>query len=203
MDLGEISGLSLSTSADVFLKQGSTREIKVSGQENILDNLELTNEFSVFTITNKVGVRKSEPVKIYVTLPMIDLIRIAGSGDVQMVNHFSNLKDLTVRITGSGDIVADLDGEKVVAVVTGSGNISLTGKAGALDLTIRGSGDISAREFRVHDANVLVKGSGDVAVHVDGTLKGQVSGSGNIGYLGEPSVSFHESGSGEIYKIRN
>jgi hypothetical protein len=202
VDLGEISGLSLAVSADVFLTQGTNREVKISGQENILDNLELTNEESVLKIGQKENVTKAEPVKIYITLPAIDLIKISGSGDVHTTSHFNNLKDLKVGISGSGNVDADLDGEKIVASISGSGNISLLGKAEALDISIAGSGNVNAKELKVREAEISVSGSGDAAVNASERLKGHVSGSGNISYLGDPSVNCHTAGSGSVYKIR-
>jgi len=203
VDLGEFSGLILAISANVYLTQGTSREVRLSGQENILDNLDLSVDASVLKIGNKENVIKCEPVKVYITLPVISLMKISGSGDIKMMNHFNELKDLKIGISGSGNITADLDGENIAAGISGSGDITLVGKASALDLTISGSGNINAKELKVRDSEVSVSGSGNASVNVSGSLKGHVSGSGNIGYLGDPKVDFHKAGSGSIHAIRH
>ncbi|MDD4644917.1 MAG: DUF2807 domain-containing protein [Bacteroidales bacterium] len=202
VNLAAINGFALSNSADVILTQGNKQEVKLSGQENILENMELTVEGSVLSIKNKENVRKSEPVKIYITIPSIEVMKISGSGDVETTNRFTNLNDLNIKISGSGDIKADVDAKNIIAVVSGSGDICFTGNADALDFKVSGSGDLKAKELKVRDAEISITGSGDATINVSGTLKGSVAGSGDISYTGDPKVDFHHSGSGGIHKVQ-
>lgn len=201
-DLGAISGVSLAISADVYLTQGDNREVRITGQENILGNLDLKNEESVLKIGFKENVSKCEPVKIYITLATIELMKISGSGDIKMVNHFNNLKDLKMGISGSGNIEGDLDGEKIQAGISGSGNITLRGKGSSLDFSITGSGNLNAKGLKAEEAEISIAGSGNASVNVSRNLDGRVSGSGDIAYMGDPTVNFHKAGSGGVHKIR-
>jgi len=200
VELGEIKGLSITNSTDVILTQGANREVRLSGQENILNNLDLTKEGSTLVIKSKLSVQKSEPVKIYITLPTIETISITGSGDVTTTHHFSDINELNIKISGSGDINADLDAKTVQASVSGSGDVQLTGSADLMKYVISGSGDLKADRFKVRDAQIAISGSGDANVTVSGTLKGTVSGSGDISYSGDPELDLHHSGSGSISK---
>jgi hypothetical protein len=48
-------------------------------------------------------------LKIYLTVETIRLIKIAGSGEIEFLNHFSEMEDLEIRISGSGKVKLDMD----------------------------------------------------------------------------------------------
>ncbi len=198
VNLDNIKGISLPGSAKVFLTQGSGQEVKIVGQENIIDNLNLEVRGEVWQINNKRSVWQSEPVKIYITLETLRLLKISGSSDVEFVNHFSNQKDIEIRISGSGKMDLDLDAGDINASISGSGDLYMKGSANYLDFSITGSGSVNAYDLTARKADVRISGSGGMELSVEDRLDAHVSGSGNVFYKGNPRVDSSISGSGSV-----
>lgn len=198
VNLDPIKGISLPGSAKVFLTQGPNLEVRISGQENIIDNLNLEVRGEVWQIDNKRSVWQSEPVKIYITLETLRLIKISGSSDVEFVNHFTNQKDLEIRISGSGKTDLDMDAVDIKANISGSGELFMKGSADYLDFSITGSGSIKAYDLTARKADVRISGSGGMELSIENRLDAHVSGSGNVFYKGNPRVNTSISGSGSV-----
>jgi hypothetical protein len=198
VSLDKIKGISLPGSAKVYLTQGTSQEVKIVGQENIIDNLNLEVRGEVWNMGNKRPVWHSETLKIYITMEDLRLIRISGSGDVQSVNHFSNQKELDIRISGSGKMNLDIDATDISANISGSGDLFMNGTADDLELFISGSGTIKAFGLSAGNAKVRISGSGGTELTVKDRLVARVSGSGNVTYKGDPRVDSSISGSGSV-----
>jgi hypothetical protein len=198
VDLDNLEGISLPGSAKIFLSQGEDQEVRIEGQENIIDNLNLDVRSNIWHIGNKKPVWQSETLKIFITIATIKSIKISGSGSVKSESHFTNLKDLDIRISGSGKLDMDFDVREVTANISGSGDMIMKGLAKEMNLTISGSGEIHAYELQSERADVRISGSGSMFLSVKDQLDANVSGSGNITYKGNPKTNTSVSGSGNI-----
>lgn len=198
VSIDRFRSIALPGSAKVFITQGSEQEVRIVGQENIIDNLDLEVRGETWEIDQKRPVWRSETLKIHITMETLKSIRISGSGDVEFVSHFTGLKDLDVRISGSGRMDMDMDALDIRADISGSGDLFMKGSARDLDFTISGSGKIKAWDLKAEKASVRVSGSGGMEVNVSERLNARVSGSGNVFYKGNPRVDSSVSGSGNV-----
>lgn len=127
-------------------------------------------------------------------------ISISGSGDVTMKRPV-RLDEVRLSITGSGDVAMhDLRCTSFTGKVSGSGDISLKGKAQTAEYKSTGSGDIDAYGFQVDELICTTSGSGDIDAYAVKTLKAKSSGSGDISYRGPAKVEKSSTGSGDIEK---
>lgn len=198
LDISAFSGLSLSISADVYLKQGSSQSVKIEAQQNIIDNLKKEVKNGVWKIGFDKNVRNHEKVKIWVTVPSISELGVSGSGSIFGEGKFSNLGNLAVSISGSGNIKFEADSKNVEASISGSGNINLAGSTGASNIRISGSGNINAFDLAAQSCDVKISGSGDSSVNASESLDVAIAGSGDVFYKGRPSVHSKISGSGSV-----
>ncbi len=153
---------------------------------------------SVFAST--VSLKNSGSGDLNVTASYTDEIEViqTGSGMVDAGFMFSPL-GVSINHTSSGKIYATvLDGLEVVAKLTGSGIINLSGDAETADLGLSSSGKIDALEMEVADAKVQSSGSGKVFVFATETLDVTITGSGDVYYRGNPLVSARVTGSGSV-----
>jgi hypothetical protein len=81
---------------------------------------------------------------VVVALPELRGFDLEGSGDVRIAGAEKD-RDVALRIDGSGDIDATLDGGALAAAVEGSGDILWRGKAQVEVSTVSGSGSIRHR----------------------------------------------------------
>ncbi len=199
VSVSPFSGIRNSLSASVHLSRGAQKDILMKGQANILDNIELSVKNGHLHIKNKKNVRRSGKVEIYITMPSIDNLSVSGSGHIRSQDHFADLKDLTLAISGSGDILVAVNARKVDAQISGSGNVSVSGRSQDLEVRVSGSGNVRADDLQVTHCNVSISGSGDVNVHVDKSLDVQIAGSGDVRYQGSvDKISSKIVGSGDV-----
>jgi hypothetical protein len=85
--------------------------------------------------------------------------------------------------------------------VSGSGDISLTGKTNIFESSISGSGKTDTMGLQADTVDCSVSGSGNFSVYADKFLKVRVSGSGNVKYKGNAQVDQSISGSGKVLKV--
>jgi len=197
-DLPSFSGVDLEIDADVYITQGGEQEVIVEGQENILDQLELTISSDTWEIDLDGCTRYDDPLKIYITLPEVTYLRIDGSGDMISENIIEG-DDILLRISGSGDMDLGLNmDDKVEAKISGSGTIFLEGEAKKTDFQISGSGDYQTFNLETDKCDIKISGSGDAEVFVNDDLDVKISGSGDVLYRGNPAINADITGSGEI-----
>lgn len=113
-------------------------------------------------------------------------VSISGSGDIE--NSGLQCGDLKVSITGSGDIeLKDINAGDVDAHISGSGDILLKGKALKADYSVTGSGDIAADGLLTEEVKARTSGSGDITCYASQAIEANTTGSGSIGYRGNPA----------------
>ena len=200
--LDKLSGVKLGFHGDVFITQGSTQKVVMHGQQNILDNIKREVKNGAWYITNERNVRNAKDVKIYITMSTLDVAKVSGSGSIVSEGKFRALGDVDLGVSGSGDLILDLEAADIDCGVSGSGEIQLKGSANMLDISISGSGDIDGVGMMVSDCEVSISGSGDVSVYVTESLSSRISGSGDIRYKGDAAkVRSSISGSGDVREI--
>ena len=121
-------------------------------------------------------------------------VSIAGSGDTELNNIHSN--DLSLPIAGSGDMKinnAVTSGSTDVAIA-GSGTVKLSGSSQEAELKISGSGDLYASGYQAKRVSATVSGSGNIECYATEFLKARTSGSGSVGYKGNPEIDYPKKG---------
>lgn len=198
LDLSEISGIALGINAKVFLTQGNRQSVKVEAQENLIEILKTKVSGGTWKIGFHENVSNHKTIKIYITLNTLEKVAVGGSGSIEGTNHFPNIDDLSVAVSGSGKVALDVEASEISSAVSGSGNIYLEGKANTHRIAVSGSGGVSAYDLESADCKVAISGSGDCELNVKNDLRATVSGSGDIYYKGNPNVRSKVSGSGDI-----
>lgn len=123
---------------------------------------------------------------------------VAGSGDIEC----KQLKaaDMDISVAGSGDLkIENALVTSANASVAGSGTVKISGNADKANYSVAGSGDLYANDFKVQNISASVTGSGDIKCHAVEHLKARVSGSGTIGYKGDPELDYPEKK--KVYKL--
>ena len=123
---------------------------------------------------------------------------VAGSGDIEC--RLLKADDVNISVAGSGDLtIENAQAISASASVAGSGTVKISGNADKADYSVAGSGDLYATDFKAQRISASVAGSGDIKCHAVEYLKARVSGSGSIGYKGNPEVDYPEKK--KLYKL--
>lgn len=220
------TGLNLAGSPNVtYTQKAGKPEVEVYTSDNIVDLLDINVVNNTLNIkfkkgvVNYISVAGSGNVELANGLKTDHLkVSVAGSGDIDADNitctgnlnvsvagsgdiEGSNITcaNLTASIAGSGDLKLDnVSAAGTEASVSGSGTAILTGTSQEADYRVAGSGDLFASGLQAKRVSASVSGSGDIKCHATDFLKARTSGSGNIGYKGNPELDFPKKG---LYKL--
>lgn len=203
--VGTFTGVSLAFSGDIFIKQGSPLSVVIEAEQKTLEVIESELEGSTLVLKTKNGHwRDLGKITVYITMPEIDNLSVSGSGDI-ICQSLVKTDEINLKISGSGSIkMQDLSVREIDAVVTGSGDIMLSGAgspSGEMNATITGSGSIRAEGMPVAEVQVTITGSGSASVHATKELETNITGSGSVLYKGNPLVNANATGSGRTRSI--
>ena len=202
LQLDDFNGIRLSMSANVYLTPGRTQSVRVSAQQNIIDLLETDVNGGIWKIDTEENIRNHSQIKIYITVPVMNYVKISGSGDVYTEGTFDNAgDDVTVAVSGSDDLQFHTNARKIEVGISGSGDVELYGSADDMEIGVSGSGDVDAMDLTTRNCEVGISGSGTAKVHATQNLEVRVSGSGDVYYRGKPNVQSRISGSGDLESV--
>lgn len=178
---------------------GRSTSLKITIDENLFPLLSIKSNNGRLAIRIQDGTRiKPTQYVIEGSSKTLKYLKTSGPMDFEAQNAFSE-DQLEIKISGSGDLVfEDLDCKNLTSKVSGSGDITLKGKADEARYSVSGSGDIKAYDLSVNDLSCSVSGSGDARVYAKDNMNLSVSGSGDIRYKGPANVNKSKSGSGSI-----
>lgn len=176
--------LTFDLSAEATYSQGPVAAITVTGPKSLVDDVVIEN--------GRIGFRDQDghhrgmhawrhgrrPLRIAITAPAVKAFTINGSADLQIRGY--DQPDLTIQISGSGDVNG-------------------AGRTGALKLAIAGSGDADLQSLPAATARVSVAGSGDARVDATESADVAIAGSGDV-HLSRrpPTLTSDIAGSGDL-----
>lgn len=185
---------------DIILEKGIEGTIRVKTDENIQEHVIIESDKGVLKIIIKNNVNINTKNGIQITVPFEDLtnVTLIGSGDISTKDQIKT-DQFEAEVTGSGDMVLDIDVNRIDTKVIGSGDLKITGMATNLEIKVIGSGNFDGGSLISQNVEAYVSGSGDARIVAKNSIKARVNGSGDIDYSGNPSKSDTKvMGSGNI-----
>lgn len=200
---GAFQRVALAGSTDVVVSVGGAASVRAEGDKAAVDRLDIKVDNGELTI----GTKQHEGwnwnfgghrhIVVYVTMPSLAGVSIAGSGDMKIDKVAAN--DFDASITGSGDLAIDtLQGAQTRFNITGSGDFTGSGKVQQASITVAGSGDFKAGGLEIGNATVSVIGSGDVTAKATQSADVTVAGSGDVTLSGPAKCIIHKMGTGDV-----
>jgi hypothetical protein len=203
-EVASFTAVTMSTSAEVEVRQGNTQRVEVQAASSDLAELETEVKNGKLIIRQKdhTGIRWkgfSGPVKVFVTMPQVRALSVSGSGTLRAPEAIK-AEQLAIAVSGSGKMEVPLQVQALSTSISGSGSVQLNGSAPKHDISVSGSGKVQATELRSESCHVTISGSGQCRVQVATTLDAHIAGSGNVYYTGNPHLNTRISGSGKVVK---
>jgi len=194
--------ISTSGPQDVEVTYGEVLSVRAEGSPRALSQLEVKIENGRLTLGPKPGSFRGnwgilDEATVYVTVPKLREVAIAGSGDVRIDKIAGD--SFEGKIGGGGEIsILDLQVDRADFSVAASGSITAAGSARQTRATIAGSGEINAAALHSKTASISIGGSGDVNMTVDEEAQVSIAGSGDVDISGAGRCSVTRFGSGEV-----
>lgn len=206
---------------DASVREGGNFSVQLTIDSNLQPLVTTEVQGNTLVVSTQENIHYKGKARLDVTLPDFRGAEIEGSGDMD-ISGVSGRKPIELEIDGSGDISYQGAASALKAEVSGSGDmkIALSGDTDSLDLSTngsgdvtvaggrtaklqaetQGSGDIDARRVEARDAECETAGSGDIKLTLGGgQLRYATSGSGDVDWWGQGTVSGGHAGSGRAH----
>ena len=168
--------IAINLPATVQYKPGAKAEAIISGDGGLIRHVRLRN--GSLNWDGNVGCYPAEGIVVQLTGPPITTWRLHGSTRLELSAIEQDA--LTLKISGSGRVIA-------------------TGHAQLVSLDVAGSGKVDLSKLTTRRSVVAIHGSGDAAIAPQDEADIRISGSGVITLHSNPSqIQTHISGSGRV-----
>lgn len=169
----------INTDCNVFVSQDNHTEVKITGYENLVPNITIQIEASQLKIWLMDGVvLNNNNVNVYITSPAYTKISLNSSASIYA----------TDSITGN----------KIEVVNNGSGTISLFGEVNLVDSYSASTGVTRLCALEADTVNATMFGAGILSTRPLNKLNAHIPGSGQIQYIGSPTISLTLTGTGSL-----
>jgi Putative auto-transporter adhesin, head GIN domain len=188
---------------DVSVETGKSPTVRASGSTTAVDQLLVEVRARTLRIrparTNWGGWPGEKPAapKIKVTAPALKDASLRGSGTLSV----SRMRAATVRVfqVGGGQVlVGAVESDQIIVSQTGSGLVTLSGKALLGKVTSDGSGRIAAERLSIGDLTLQSGSAGALSLLAVRSAKVVSNGSGEIVILGSPACTVSAVGPGQV-----
>lgn len=204
--VGNFTKISYRVPGKLYLKQGSPQKVELEGPADILKEIEteVSGDKLIIGKENRWmdwGWSSKDNIIAYVTVPTIEAVSVAGSGDLFCEDKI-NVGDLDLGVSGSGSMRLAFNATgNVEADVSGSGDMDLKGNCNNFDSDVSGSGKVYVSVAIKENADFGVSGSGKIQAQGNArAVKASISGSGKVlaGDLVAEKCDVRISGSGDL-----
>jgi hypothetical protein len=199
--LKPFSRLRVSGIINLSLSQGDQESLRVEGDSKWVNQLKVEQRGDLLSISLKEGQKswgKNEKIEVFLQLKDLRELEFEGAGQIK-TSSLLELEDLLITGKGVGNIILELEAERLEAELNFVGNMELKGFARELLIDNEGLGNIDASKLICQKVELASSGIGKLAVHAEEELILNVSGIGSVNYTGNPKkVTEKVSGLGKV-----
>lgn len=167
----DVEQIRVSGAFDLFIQAGEKQRLVVVADENLLPYITTKVTGKKLEISTSRSVCTANAMEVRLSVGNLDSIAADGSSDFQ--------------IKGIAE-------ERLQLQLSGANDLNVSGQADRFDVEISGATDLDATGLKVKRAKLIVTGSAEAKVNVSDTLDVDVSGVGEIYYLGSPTVRVND-----------
>jgi hypothetical protein len=174
------TGVRLEGVGDITVVAGDTYTVQITADSALTDGVTTRIDDGILVIDENWSFRVRSPrIDVYVTVPSLESVSLAGVGDF---------------------MISGVDTEVFDVSLAGTGDITVAGQADEVSIRVAGTGDVNARELEGRDVVARVAGVGDITVSASHTLDASVAGIGDIVFVGNPAVTSSVRGIGSVHE---
>lgn len=200
--VSDFKNVEVGGAAKVYVTQGDQHSVKIEVDENLQQFVEVLQEGNKVVIREKPGFNldPTGDMKIYVSSPVYNDIDVSGACDIIGQGTITNPENLSMHISGAGDMQMDVNAPQISAEVSGSGSVNLKGETKSVDISLTGAANAHCFDLKSENTKIEISGAGNAQVYASVKLDAEVSGAGSVDYKGGGQVDEHVSGAGSVHK---
>ena len=177
----------------VRVKIDGTESLRISNKPDVIKFIETVVEDGILKIRFKDNLENGQgesdrPIEIYVTAKSLSSLTNTGSGSVKVDGSITG-SNVSVVINGAGKIEASVQSGNLLVIISGAGRMQLSGAVDKAKVAINGAGEMNGRDLKTKDASVSISGSANVYFAAEKTVSANIIGSGSVLYSGNATVT--------------
>ncbi len=202
----DFTGVRFKSFGEIVLLQGDTCSLRIDAEEKHIGNLEINIQEGILNITYKSDLvdwtelswtKKHDAPRYFVTLSAVDLIEMAGAGNLLV--HELKGESLILRHAGAGQVeLEQVELTSLTVDLGGLGEIIIHGAVQNQTVDISGVGAYQAVDLKSDICDVILSGGGAATVWAEKNLNANITGAGSIKYKGSPVVQESNTGLGSV-----
>lgn len=199
----DFRGVEVCCALRVELTAGSQYGVRVEAESNIIDYVrtEVSGDRLEIGFKEKVSLRSTADIVIYVTMPTIDYVAASSSSKVVGKSSFKG-EDLDVDVSSSGKVELDFTGDYVRVDASSSGRCTLVGTGSRIKANASSGSSIRASDFRTRRGDAAASSGAGIVLYVTEELEADASSGGSVKYRGNPGdVDSDRSSGGSVRSI--
>lgn len=201
--VSDYTAVSVSSGIDVVLTDDVKGMVRVEfdAPNPVAPTISVSGEtLMIYFKSSARGRRDVGSIKVYVPVSGVNKLTASGGSDI-VSDVVIAVPQLRINLSGSSDMTAKVKCGRVVAEVSGSADMKLTGVADLLELSASGSSDVYCQELIADRVVFAVSGSSDASVSANEEISGSASGGSSVYYSGDPKISnIRVSGGADVVK---
>ena len=195
-------GISVSSGIDLYLTQGSSEEVVIKADPDIIDDIVTEVKDGILHIYLKKHFKWgwNSDRKAYVTFDDLDRLDVSAGADARSENAFK-LEELKMSVSSGADLVIDdLTAESVWCDSSSGADAKLSGQVVNFHGSSSSGADLTCPDLVSENCTVSASSGADAKVHVTKKLKASASSGGDVRYSGNPvQKDINESSGGDIH----
>ena len=143
---------------------------------------------------------QNTPPSLYVYAPALAAVSFEGAVHIQEWDTIYG-EHFTIHVEGAGDLTMPLEVNYLDLTAEGASQIALHGHANHMNITVGGTGGVSASHLQTNVANIHLMGASGVDISVSDALNVVIEGVGSVRYKGNPTVSQETGRLGSVERV--
>jgi hypothetical protein len=190
--VGSFNALDVSNAFEVIITQGSEESVAVSSNiEGDNRNIITESKNGKLKISYKnEGKRwyKNHRLKAYVSVKNIEGIKGSGATKFVIEGTLAAIK-LNIHLTGATDMKGKVTvNEQLELELSGASDVTLTGAAGALNISASGASDVKAFDLTTGNCTISASGACNIRISAEKEISAHLSGASNVQYQGNAMI---------------
>lgn len=192
-------GIKVSTGIDLYLTMGSSEEVKIVADEDLIDDIRTDvkdGTLHIYTKKNNwFNWGNNKPRKAYVTVTELTRLYASSGSDVVSENTLEGDR-LEVKTSSGSDIKIDVIIKNLSVDASSGSDAKLSGRSKTFEAEASSGSDIKAQNLEAKIGKLRASSGSDISVTITDELYAKASSGADIRYYGNPQIRDTDESSG-------
>lgn len=191
--------LEISAGIVVTVRQANNFNILAEGDRRNLDDLQIYKSGDVLVARFSSHKDRQYTTYVTITMPALQSFDFSGAVDAQIEN-FDDAARMDASLSGASLVQLDMNITELYFNLSGASQLRLHGEGQKIEGTISGASLLSAFDYPVREAKLIISGASNGKVTASQTINASVSGASVLLYRGSPQLNVESTGSSVVRK---